>query len=57
LTLAQFTTLANNGVSRVKGKILRPDTATVVPIPAAAWLFGSALVGIAGIGYRRKNAS
>lgn len=27
---------------------------TVVPIPAAAWLFGSALLGIAGIGYRRK---
>lgn len=27
----------------------------VVPIPAAAWLFGSALLGIAGIGYR-KNA-
>ena len=27
--------------------------ATVVPIPAAVWLFGSALLGIAGIGYRR----
>jgi hypothetical protein len=27
---------------------------TVVPIPAAVWLFGSALVGIAGIGYRRS---
>ena len=26
----------------------------VVPIPAAAWLFGSALLGIAGIGYRRQ---
>jgi len=27
---------------------------TPVPIPAAAWLFGSALVGGLGIGYRRK---
>lgn len=26
---------------------------TVVPIPAAAWLFGSALLGMAGIGARR----
>ena len=28
---------------------------TVVPIPAAVWLFGSALLGIAGIGYRRQT--
>lgn len=27
---------------------------SVVPIPAAAWLFGSALLGLAGVGYRRK---
>ena len=26
-----------------------------VPLPAAAWLFGSALMGIAGMGYRRKK--
>jgi hypothetical protein len=32
-----------------------PDT--VVPIPAAAWLFGSALLGMAGIGYRRRQGS
>ncbi len=25
-----------------------------VPLPAAAWLFGSALLGLAGAGYRRK---
>lgn len=30
-------------------------TASEVPVPAAAWLFGSALVGLAGIG-RRKAA-
>jgi hypothetical protein len=28
---------------------------SVVPIPAAAWLFGSALVGMAGVGYRRSR--
>lgn len=28
----------------------------VVPLPAAAWLFGSALLGMAGIGYRRRQA-
>ena len=27
-----------------------------VPVPAAAWLFGSALVGLAGIGRKRKTA-
>jgi hypothetical protein len=31
------------------------DDVQVVPIPAAAWLFGSALMGMAGIGYRRKK--
>lgn len=29
----------------------------VVPLPAAVWLFGSALVGVAGIGYRRKQTA
>jgi len=28
---------------------------TPVPLPAAAWLFGSALLGMAGIGYRRSR--
>jgi len=31
------------------------EVAGVVPIPAAAWLFGSALLGMAGIGYRRSK--
>jgi len=35
------------------------DTTTIeigtVPIPAAAWLFGSALLGLAGIGRRRSR--
>ena len=27
-----------------------------VPVPAAAWLFGSALIGLAGVGRKRKMA-
>lgn len=30
------------------------NTGSEVPLPAAAWLFGSAMLGLAGIGYRRK---
>ncbi|WP_200346865.1 hypothetical protein [Halochromatium glycolicum] len=33
---------------------LNPGSITVVPLPAAAWLFGSAVIGLAGIGWRRK---
>ena len=29
-------------------------TPSAVPLPAAAWLFGSALLGLAGVGKRRK---
>jgi hypothetical protein len=29
---------------------------SAVPVPAAFWLFGSALVGLAGFGKRRKTA-
>jgi hypothetical protein len=29
---------------------------TVVPVPAAVWLFGSGLLGLVGIGIRRKRA-
>jgi len=37
----------------------RPDpfNQTLVPIPAAAWLFGSALLGMLGVGYRRRQAA
>jgi hypothetical protein len=27
---------------------------TTVPVPAAAWLFGSALIGLAGVARKRK---
>lgn len=31
-------------------------TATVVPVPAAVWLFGSGLLGLVGIARRKKTA-
>ena len=31
-------------------------TPSAVPVPAAAWLFGSALVGLAGVGRKRRAA-
>jgi len=31
-------------------------TATPVPVPAAVWLFGSGLIGLAGVARRRKAA-
>jgi len=31
-------------------------TPSAVPVPAAVWLFGSGLVGLAGIARRRKQA-
>jgi hypothetical protein len=30
-------------------------TSTVVPVPAAAWLFGSGLLGLIGMARRRKQ--
>ncbi len=30
-------------------------TATVVPVPAAVWLFGSGLIGLIGVARRRRN--
>jgi hypothetical protein len=37
------------------GKIV--EKSSVVPVPAAVWLFGSALMGFMGVGYRRKVAA
>ena len=36
--------------------VVHPTAPSAVPVPAAAWLFGSALVGLAGIGRKRKVA-
>jgi hypothetical protein len=30
-------------------------TVSVIPVPAAAWLFGSGLIGLAGVARRRRN--
>lgn len=51
--------LLNNGGRRPELSHLSfYDTgAPVIPIPAAAWLFGSALLGVIGIGYRRQPKS
>lgn len=35
--------------------VVRVSTSPV-PIPAAVWLFGSALMGLAGVGYRSRSA-
>lgn len=36
---------------------LKSVTFSAVPIPAAVWLFGSAVIGMAGVGYRRKQSA
>jgi hypothetical protein len=40
------------------GSLLMVDTQVIqaVPVPAAAWLFGSGLLGLAGIARRKKNS-
>lgn len=43
--------LATDGVSVVNLQ----GTVAVVPLPAAAWLFGSGLIGLAGATWRRKR--
>jgi hypothetical protein len=53
----------NNGVSaltllgQTSGFFLEGDiTLTAVPVPGAAWLFGSAVLGLAGAARKRKTA-
>ena len=48
---AGFTTVGYT--VHLEGHVSSP--AAVVPVPAAAWLFGSGLVGLAGIARRRKS--
>lgn len=43
------------GVSSVKAFTATADGFAVVPVPAAAWLFGSGLIGLVGVA-RRKRA-
>ena len=37
------------------GQTENPGTWSVVPIPGAAWLFGSGLVGLIGVARRKKS--
>ncbi len=50
-----FASLSNSDKSADKFKI-KSVTVSTVPLPAAAWLFGSALLGMIGIGRRRRHA-
>lgn len=47
--------VSGQGISAFADNI-RLET-TPVPIPAAAWLFGSALLGGVGLGYRNRKKS
>ena len=53
-----FEYLAYNIESNELGQVINTgvvNTTSVVPLPAAAWLFGSAILGLLGVA-RRKNA-
>jgi len=41
---------------QISGAVPPPVTPTV-PVPAAAWLFGSGLLGLAGTARRRRTAA
>ena len=62
--LASDTVFGNTSESRFfrtplditrSAEFLLTTTASPVPVPAAVWLFGSGLVGLAGIARRKKN--
>jgi hypothetical protein len=55
-TLQSFTLSLNPASGQLVKHPTAPDGVSEVPVPAAAWLFGSALVGLAGIGRKRKMA-
>lgn len=46
-------TLSNGNLVTASASVSVPGT--IVPLPAAVWLFGSALVGLVGIGWRRQG--
>ena len=44
-------------IEAANGKVISTDIVnTAVPVPAAVWLFGSGLIGLAGVARRRKAA-
>jgi hypothetical protein len=40
-------------IAKIQKKLVEIDT-TVVPLPAAAWMFGAAILGFAGMARRKK---
>jgi hypothetical protein len=58
-TSIAFTSITGSGSAqdpRTTENWVLTANVSAVPVPAAAWLFGSALVGLAGVG-RKRNAS
>lgn len=53
LLINDMTAFTSSFVSCASGCPLQVDT--FVPVPAAAWLFGSGLLGLAGVGARRRG--
>ena len=51
-TAVDAANLAGSGTINVNGVSQGPSP-SAVPVPAAAWLFGTALVGLAGVGRKR----
>jgi len=50
-----FTQVANVGVSESQDTLaVSFQRVSAVPVPPAAWLFGSALIGLVGVGRRKK---
>ena len=45
----------NTGTTAEIYAMITPLAVTPVPVPAAVWLMGSGLIGLAGLGYRRKK--
>lgn len=50
-------TLIGTKISLVSGADLDTPLPSPIPLPAAAWLFGTALIGLIGYGRRRKSDS
>jgi hypothetical protein len=53
ITTTSFTITGTDNYALIEGLGDVFTTASAVPVPAAAWLFGSALVGLAGLGRRK----
>lgn len=53
--VSSLTLLGNTAGMFLDGTITLTAQAPAVPVPAAAWLFGSAMVGLAGVGRKRKT--